>query len=192
MVGRVLGSLVAGLAVSIALAGCSTSIAGSAVAATGASTQSAAPAANPSAAQVCGSVPSAVVEQLFSVTSVQITAAGQPTTQQGVYQVQCVIAGAPALTVNLVFAAATTPYTPSSALSAIEAQPGISNVRQLTGVGTADQAIQYTWQYQKTALTAVSGAKQVSGGTHVFTLYMPAAKANGGASLVKLLAALFT
>jgi hypothetical protein len=191
MVGRVLGSLVAVIAVSLALAGCSTSIAGSAVPAAGSSAADT-PVARPSATQVCGKVPAALVEQLFGVSSVQITVVGQPTTQQGIYQVQCLVTGTPELTVNLVYAAAGSPYTPSSALAAIRQQSGISKVEQLTGVGTAQQAIQYSWQNQNTALSAVSGAEQADGGTQVFTLYMPAAKANGGAALVKLLAALFT
>lgn len=194
MAGRVLGSLIAGIAV-FALAGCSTSIAGTAVAATGSasssgSPSSSAPVTNPTAAQVCGSVPAGVVEQLFHDANVQ-TAVSSQTNQQGIYQVQCLITGSAALKINLVFASAAPPVTPSIALATIQSELGISGVKPLTGVGTAQQAISYTWQNGSSTLDAVSGAKQVGGATHVFTLFMPVA-AKGGAALVKLLGALFT
>ncbi|HWC80887.1 MAG TPA: hypothetical protein VG756_13090 [Pseudonocardiaceae bacterium] len=209
MVARVLGSLVAGVAVVLAVAGCQKMVTGSAVPTTGTGGSTAsgssggsggpssggttgAPAGNPSADQICGAVPSNAVEQLFSVTGVQTTVSST-TTEQGIYQVQCRIAGAPSLTINLVFAAAGSPYTPTTALAAIEKQQGIANVQPLTGVGSAQVAAQYTWQTGGNKLYAVSAAKQVNGTTHVYTLYTDqAAEPHGNTPLVNLEKTLLT
>ena len=189
MVGRVLGALVAVVALAAAVAGCATTVAGSPVAASAVAGGTGAVSQTP-ATQVCGAVPAVLVEQLFGVTSVQTTVASART-QQGIYQVQCLIAGSPKLTIHLVYAAAGAPYTPGSALVAIQRQPGISNARPITGVGAAQSAIQYDWRFEGAALTAVSAAEQAGAETHVYTAYMDAAAARGGTPLVTLVAALF-